>query len=119
MDMNKPVSKKNYANKSTHKVHMKKRHLRKYTRGEYSSWSDFESNSYNRYYDGRYWKDYYLSGVRRFAKRETNRKIRRNYRLSVYMDYDYMSDDFCGKDYDNLTQPSKYRKVFDYMWTIW
>ena len=64
--------------------------------------SKCKANSYYDFYwdKERYWKFCYLSGCRKFAKRQTNRKIRNNKNLE-------------------LTNPSDYRKVFDYDWTIW
>lgn len=61
-----------------------------------------KTNSYYDFYcdKEKYWKFCYLSGCRKFAKRSTNRKIRNNKKLE-------------------LKNPSDYRKVFDYDWTIW
>lgn len=63
--------------------------------------SKFRTNNYDFYWDKeRYWKFRYLSGCRKFAKKETNRKIRNNKNLE-------------------LNSPSDYRKIFDYDWAVW
>ena len=82
-----------YANKKKHKRKMKR-------------WSGYLNDL-----DGLpYWKTYYLSGRRGFAKEWTNRRLRSKFREEVaQQDYENMSAPHCGE----------YRKHFDYAWTIW
>ena len=68
-------------------------------------------NARNGGYD--YWKIYYLTGPRQYAKFCTNRVIRAMYRdLLRNLTEDDMEDiqAFNGSDYE---------KAFDYDWTIW
>ena len=57
-----------------------------------------------------YWKTYSRSGAKRFAKRHTNRVIRRMYR-----------DKFANKDPEDVVAEtnSDYQKEFDYWWCIY
>ena len=48
----------------------------------------------------KYSKRYYLSGVRKFAKRYTNKRLRRK-------NFEYIG-----------SNPSYYRKTYDYWWTL-
>lgn len=59
-------------------------------------------NISKRYYwnsSAKYWKSFYHTNARLFAKRETNRKIRQS-----------------GQEIPN---GAGYQKMFDYEWTIW
>lgn len=60
-----------------------------------------------------YWKTYYLSGPRQFAKNCTNRAIRCAYRRMLHSLSEESMDDvqaLTGADYE---------KMFDYLWTIY
>ena len=60
-----------------------------------------------------YWKTYYLTGPRRYAKSCTNRAIRSRYRDMLRTIAEDMLDEvqaLCGSDYE---------KMYDYDWTIW
>ena len=61
-----------------------------------------------------YWKDYSLTGPRSYAKNQTNRTLRREFknqsRRIIYDDsYDYMP----------YINNGNYRKYFDYDYTVW
>ena len=62
----------------------------------------------NRGYD--YWKAFYLSGCRKFAKDCTNRCIRNRYRMKKN-----------SMDPEEIVamRHSDYQKEFDYWWTLW
>ena len=57
-----------------------------------------------------YWKTYYLTGRRQYAKKYSDKRIRQKYRqmISKY-------------DPEEVTAPkgADYEKEFDYDWTIW
>lgn len=113
-----------YARKRAHKRILKKRHADKF--GVFNSNIDrdkqqtdyfetLESNPNSKYIDHRnngytYWNQFYLSGRRGFAKRETNRRIRRKYRELIANEHP-----------DNIPTPkgADYEKEFDYPWTVW
>jgi len=74
-----------------------------------------EDNWYNRRYPKRnggweYWKSYYLTGPRQFAKKCTDRRIRQKYRQIIH-----------HYDPEDVTAPhgADYEKEYDYAWTIW
>ena len=57
-----------------------------------------------------YWKVYYLTGRRQFAKKYSDKRIRQRYRQKIRK-----------MDPEDVTAPrgSDYEKEFDYNWTIW
>lgn len=57
-----------------------------------------------------YWRVFYLSGKRKFAKRYTDKHIRQKYRQMM-----------CHYDPEDVTAPkgADYEKEFDYAWTVW
>lgn len=76
------------------------------TSGEFGWWSRHHPR--NGGYE--YWRVYYLSGARRFAKRQTNKVLRGLYREMIkHMDPDDVP----------ALKNSDYQKTFDYNWTIW
>ena len=62
---------------------------------------------------GEYWKEFYLSGVREYAKEAGNRRVR-----AMYRDLLAVVDDENSEDLIAMSQ-AEYRKYFDYAWTIW
>ena len=116
-----------YAKLRRHKRYLKQRHANAYCRwnvhdDERKCKEDFEEDKIlgsrfmlhdlrNNGY--RYWRNYYLSGTRKFAKESTNRKIRAKYRdLIRNKPIEYLSD-------VPAPQGSDYEKEFDYFWTLW
>lgn len=109
-----------YANKRKHKINMKRR----YGHGLYTSYRSNiwlherecreECNSpYARNGGYEYWKTYYLSGNRRYAKYCTNRAIRAYYRDQFRrLNSEDMEDVMAMRNSD-------YEKAYDYDWTIW
>ena len=57
-----------------------------------------------------YWKTYYLSGRRGYAKKYSDKRIRQKYR-QIIKKYDY-EDVF-------VPNGSDYEKEYDYDWTVW
>lgn len=57
-----------------------------------------------------YWKTYYLTGPRQYAKKYTDKHIRQKYRQMIH-----------HFDPDEVPAPrgSDYEKEYDYHWTIW
>ncbi len=57
-----------------------------------------------------YWRIYYLTGMRQFAKKFSDKRIRQKYRQMIKK-----------MDPEDVTAPrgSDYEKEFDYNWTIW
>ncbi len=113
-----------HARKMAHKRFLKKRHAE--TFGAYDPILDedkhradyfetLETYPDSKYIDHRnegytYWDQFYLSGRRRFAKQETNRRIRRKYRELISNEHPDNIPTLRGADYE---------KEFDYTWTIW
>lgn len=105
-----------YARKQLHKNKMKKRYCKKfyYCSGAETTWNELVAK-YENYPDwnGRtcldYWRDWFISGKRKDAKRFTSHKIRASFRREI------VREDF--EDITNLTN-SDYRKYFDYWWYI-
>ena len=63
-----------------------------------------------------YWKEYHISGARRYAKDETNNKVRSDWRADASRALSlYDIDD----DETYVLRNSDYRKTFDYFWTVW
>lgn len=57
-----------------------------------------------------YWRSYYLSGPRQFAKKYTDKRIRQKYRRMIRK--------FDPEDV-HVPRGSGYEKEFDYAYTIW
>ena len=99
-----------YANKMIHKRRQKNHFLTKGFPGVCSaSWADYKAHADD--FDSlKYWKVYYLSGLRKFARTQTNRVLRARLR-----------SDIAAADYNNMHAPqhAEYQKSFDYLWTIW
>ena len=57
-----------------------------------------------------YWRIYYLTGPRQYAKKCTDRRIRQKYRQMIH-----------HMDPEDVTalRGSDYEKEFDYNWEIW
>ena len=57
-----------------------------------------------------YWRTYYLSGPRQFAKKYTDKRIRQKYRQQIKK-----------ADHEDVMAPrgADYEKEFDYFYTIW
>jgi hypothetical protein len=110
-----------YAKKLLHKRYVKERYGRRgmgpYGYGGYKSWKDYEANRDLTWGDTagekvpwslQYWKRYYFSGRRKFAKRCTNSRIRARERTLIHRE-----------DADVALHGAEYRKMFDYNWTVW
>lgn len=95
-----------YTNKCKHKAIQKRRHFR--------WWGYYETEGYKGQelpgYTNKYWKDFYLSGSRQYAKEETNAKIRSFFRNKLN-----------GHDFEDLNamSGSDYQKEYDFEWTLW
>lgn len=99
-----------HANKMIHKRRQKNQYRRKYVRGlRCASWEDYKAHA-DEWDNLKYWKEYYLSGARSFARGQTNSKLRRKFR-----------DDAASCDYEEMYAPqhSEYQKSFDYAWSVW
>ena len=60
----------------------------------------------------KYWKHCYLSGVRKLAKQQTNRKLRQESRnLYMKLNEDNEIDNFIPRN-------GQYRKILDYDWIL-
>lgn len=107
---------KGYAKKRLHKRKLKKQfleHLWGYP--QYKSYKDYLAN-HKPLWDPdsapntRYWQKVYVSGCRKLAKDQTNRKIRRRYKTDIQKG-----------EYEMLPaiKGAGYRKYYDYWWTVW
>ena len=99
-----------YANKMKHKRVQKNRYRRKYFGGyRAASWKDYVAHA-DEWDDLEYWRDYYLSGVKAFARDRTNGVLRTRFR-----------EEAARGNYDDMSAPhhADYRKHFDYWWTVW
>ena len=112
-----------YANKRKHKRRMKQRHamlygnrtnldlVRQQCQNDSDSWRWWtKRHSRNGGYE--YWRQFYLSGPRRYAKECTNSVIRSRYRDMLRS----MTDEDV-EDIQALTG-SDYEKIFDFWWTL-
>ena len=104
-----------YARMQKHKREMKNRFASSWFYGceapisweEFLVWLESRRKMGDYDYDIEYWKTYYLTGPRSYAKQQTARKARRSFNQKVaHVDW----DDFFIDDYE---------KSFDYAWTIW
>ena len=99
-----------YANKMIHKRKLKDIYRRNW-RGDprAASWEDFVSHA-DEWDDLRYWREWYLSGPRKFAKGCTNKALRSGF-----------PEEFSQEDLEDLYAPQhgEYKKSFDYMWSVW
>lgn len=59
-----------------------------------------------------YWRHAYISGPRKYAKEETNSKVRAYWRNELAHCEDW-------EDFDSNMQNTDYQKHFDYAWTIY
>lgn len=99
-----------YANKMIHKRKQKKKYTRSYFRGyRGASWEDYCAHA-EEWDDLEYWKEWYLSGSRKFASECTNSKLR-----------SCLKNDLSHMDYEEMYAPQhgEYKKFFDYAWTVW
>lgn len=111
-----------YQKKRKHKNYLKKKYAKSYFYGnEAHDWNtmvialkDVERNKHGRH-PLDYWRAFYLSGCRKYAKNTTNRILRQHGREICY-DAQYYND---LEDVENLPRNGKYRKHFDYGWTVW
>lgn len=127
-----------YSKKCVHKNKQKKKHLKMYSYGTgvlpYKTWEDFKCKYHvNHIYCNdshlEYWHYYNMSSWRKEARKQTNRRIRRKYKISCnnipdkfdYMDvyYDYVNLDMDYADMPLIKEKGSYRREFDYMWYIY
>ena len=113
-----------HALKRRHKHELQKRHMLQYSNGRDHNIKEFsdrlrgearEDSYWNRRHPPRnggweYWRGYYLSGVRQYAKKYSDKRIRQKYRLMI----NHM-------DPEDVTAPQRasYEKEYDYAWTVW
>lgn len=105
-----------YHRKMLHKRAMKDKYVKTWFYGHISglSWEEFlkyiRSRDWYSEDDLHYWRTFYLSGCRSYAKYCTARKIRSVTKQAV-----------TKQDYDDILNIDRgmYRKYFDYDWTIW
>ncbi len=116
-----------YARKRRHKRELEKRYARQYMYGcgEYSvpvlrnrliaeaekdadTWWGRKHPARNRGWE--YWRTYYLSGRRGFAKKYSDKRIRQKYRQLIHR---------CDPEDVPAPKGAEYEKDFDYDWTIW
>lgn len=99
-----------YASKMIHKRKQKNKYRRSYFGGYIcASWEDYAAHAYE-FNDLKYWREWYLSGPRQFARDCTNQKLRSSFR-----------EEISKEDYEDMYAPQngEYRKFFDYAWTVW
>lgn len=99
-----------YANKMIHKRKQKNLYRRLWFGGfQASSWEDYAAHA--RDSDPlKYWKTYYLSGPKRYAKQQTNNIARARFR-----------EDVSSTEYEDMYAPQRaeYQRFFDFCWTVW
>ena len=106
-----------YQKKRTHKRKMKQRYMNSWYygtgTGREMSWPEFKAYAEKHYPDSDYvldyWRTYYLSGRRQYAKRETARRARQQFREMINKCADF-------NDFNGL---SPYERLFDYSWEVW
>lgn len=113
-----------YFKKHIHKNKIKQRYINTWLYGKnrksnLMAWPEFKAYVekissrpiYGCYYNHalKYWKQYYLTGSRKYSKRETARRARQQFREAISKCIDW-------NDFDGLTP---YHKNFDYSWTVW
>lgn len=99
-----------YANKMKHKQIQKNRYRRKYLHGyRAASWEDYKAHA-DEWDNLEYWRGYYLSGVKDFARGCTNGILRARFR-----------EEAAHGNYDDMFAPqyASYKKFFDYWWTVY
>ena len=99
-----------YANKMIHKRNQKNKYRRDWFRGlRCSSWEDYVAHA-KEWDDLKYWKEFYLSDLRKCASDFTNSKLRTEFR-----------NELANCDYEDMIAPqhSDYKKYFDYALFIW
>ena len=103
-----------YRKKRLHKRKLKRRYAKKYYLGDHETdWNTLAIRYENRWGSSpEYWKDNYLSGPRKYARRSTSRKIRSQFKSDISKCKDF-------EDHSPAIHHGKYRKYFDYDWTIW
>lgn len=118
MEMGRRVNR--HRKKRIHIDKMKKRYLRNPFMGKANSMSyaQYVSCSENRNRDIRYWKHYFISGRRRYAKELTSIALRCQWRRYQH--------DLSWTDIDELdafdgcaSAHGWYRRHYDYAWEIW
>ena len=110
-----------HALKRRHKRELEKKFAKKYGCHDVGALrrkmiEDAQEDSYwNRKHPSRnngweYWKSFYLTGRRQFAKKFSDKRIRQKYRTMVKK-----------LDPEDVTVPRRadYEKEYDYSWTIW
>lgn len=113
-----------YARKKRHKRKMEEEYATKYWFGcpcnvkllrDKLKNDACEDNWYNRRHPPRnngweYWKIWYISGARQYAKKYSDKRIRQKYRQMIRK-----------YDPDDVTAPkgADYEKEYDYNWTVW
>ena len=117
-----------YAKKRKHKRELEKKYARNYAYGRRGMYDvrylrgklmreaeEKEDSWWRRKHPARnhgweYWRTYYYSGMRGYAKKYSDKRIRQKYRqmISKY-------------DPEDVTAPqgADYEKEYDYAWTIW
>lgn len=104
-----------YQRKCKHKRHIKREHVSKWYWGHpvVMSWEQFCIINEDCKHALKYWRNYYLSEIRVFAKKETNRRLRASDKILKRAEFYDDEEDFF------LHQRAAYRKAFDYDWTLW
>ena len=113
-----------HALKRRHKRELQKQYMRKYSYGREQNLKLFEDKQRNEANEDsmwirkhpprnggwEYWKQSYLTGMRQYAKKFSDKRIRQKYRIMI--------DHY---DPEDVTAPqgSDYEKEYDYMWTVW
>ena len=116
-----------YANKRKHKRELEKKYAKGYAygSGQYDvkflkqklvSEANAEENEWwRRKHPPRnngweYWRTYYMTGMRQYAKKYSDKKIRQKYRRM-----------FRKEDLEDIAalRGADYEKEYDYTWTIW
>ena len=115
-----------YARKRMHKREMEKQYAKKYAYGRPGMYNVCilrdrlereaqEDTWWRRKHPPRnngweYWRTYYLSGMRGYAKKYSDKRIRQKYRQMIRQ-----------LDPEDITalRGSDYEKEYDYNWTIW
>lgn len=113
-----------YRKKRIHKHKMKQRHIDNWFYGKNGrtrtmTWPEFRAYAekalsepiYGQYRQHilDYWEQYYLTGPRQYAKKETARRARQQFREAINKCVDW-------NDFEGLPP---YHKIFDYDWMVW
>lgn len=106
-----------YSRKMKHKRYTKERYAKKWYYGGYGTWNRMlfeytDLDPLRKNYPLTYWREYYLTGNRKYARAATNARVRSRYKQNLRR-YGV------GDDAVSAMRRGQYRRSFDYDNTVW